>query len=98
MKVQERWIYQARKVDDPWALQITARKEYRRIRADSFLYAEWIPHERKRLSIPNVSLTNDDVFIGEVRGICLMAGKEFTDDDESQIREALDELRESFKK
>lgn len=96
MKVREWWIYQSRKVPEPWALHITARKEYRRIRADCEIYADWFFSPSKRFLIQDVSIVQSSNLIELIAKICKRHGHDITNDDERQIRQELRDLKASF--
>ena len=96
MKRHERWIWQERKVDSPWALHVTARKERRKIRADCELYADWLSPPSKLFRIMDVSIVNPITVIRNCVKICGTYGHSLNESDIDQIRKELQELRESF--
>lgn len=96
MQVRVWWIYQNRKVDEPWVLHITAKKEGRRIRADCEIYADWLMTPSKRYLISDVSIVRSSALIGYIASICKRHGHDLTNDDDRQIRQELRDLKASF--
>lgn len=98
MKELEWWIYQSRKVDDPWAIHMTAWKDGRRIRASTEIYGDFFADvPSKRMLIGMRSIVNLDSWLGDVRQILRAYGRELTDADRNQLIEEVSELKKQFK-
>lgn len=96
MKQQEWWIYQKRKVPDPWAIHISARKDRRRcIEADVDFYADWFYTDRFHVS--NMVIRSTDAFVERVGRILDYYDHPLLANDKKQLREEIEELKEKFK-
>ena len=96
MKEQSWWIYQERKVEEPWAIHLTARKERRRIRADTEIYADWLNIPSKRLIIGDMSIVQASSWIEAIGRILAVYDHPLDGTDRQQLEEALKDLKESF--
>lgn len=98
MKELEWWIYQSRKVDDPWAMHLTAWKDGRRIRASTEVYADFF-HDvpSKRMLIGKRSIVSLDGWLNDVQQILTAYGHELTEADVNQLIEEISELKRQFK-
>ena len=96
MKELVRWICQERKVPEPWAIHLTARKERRRIRADTEIYADWIRIPSRRFLICDTSIVQTERWIDSVGHILDIYDHPLDDRDREQLRQELKELKESF--
>lgn len=96
MKELSRWICQGRKVPEPWAIHLTARKERRRIRADTEIYADWIRIPSRRFLITDMSIVQAGRWIDSVGRILEIYDHPLDDRDRKQLRQELKELKESF--
>ena len=96
MKELSRWIHQDRKVPEPWAIHLTARKERRRIRADAEIYADWIRIPSRRFLICDMSIVQAERWIDSVGHILDIYDHPLDDRDREQLRQELKELKESF--
>ena len=94
-KVQSWWIYQGRRVTEPWTIHVFCTKEGRKIRCDFDLFAEWIPNKSRRLTARDIPTS--ERFIQQVQDICVSLGVEFTESDAQTIREELTEMLKQFK-
>ena len=96
MKEKSWWVYQGRKVTEPWAIHLTARKERRRIRADTEIYADWLNIPSKRLIIGDMSIVQSSSWIDEIGRILAAYDHPLDGTDRQQLEEALKDLKESF--
>ena len=96
MKEKSWWVYQDRKVTEPWAIHLTARKERRRIRADTEIYADWLPTKSRRMLLYDVPIAQSRTWLGEVGKILAAYGHLLTERDVGQLERELDELKKSF--
>jgi hypothetical protein len=96
MKEQSWWIYQDRKVPDPWAIHLTARKERRRIRADTEIYADWFINPNKRFLISDISIVQSANWVDTVARILATYDHPLNGHDREQLLSELKELKESF--
>lgn len=96
MKEKSWWVYQGRKVTEPWAIHLTARKERRRIRADTEIYANWLNIPSKRLVIGDMSIVQASSWIDEIGRILAACDHPLDGTDRQQLEEALKDLKESF--
>ena len=96
MKEQSWWIYQDRKVPDPWAIHLTARKERRRIRADTEIYADWFTNPNKSFLISDMSIVQSANWVDTVARILATYDHPLNDRDREQLLSELKELKESF--
>lgn len=96
MKEQSWWIYQERKVAEPWAIHLKATKSQRRIRADTEIYADWLPTKSKRMLLHDTSIVQSRTWLGEVGKILAAYGHPLMERDVEQLEQELKELKESF--
>lgn len=96
MKEKSWWVYQGRKVTEPWAIHLTARKERRRIRAETEIYADWLNTSSKRLVIGDMSIVQASGWIDEIGRILAAYDHPLDGADRQQLDEALKDLKESF--
>ena len=96
MKKQDRWVYQAREVAQPWALHISARKEYRKIRADAEIYADYFTNKTHRMLIRDASITRAEMFLAVVDEVLGMYGHPLTETDKQQITDTITDIKQSF--
>lgn len=96
MKEQTRWIYQGRNVPDPWAIHLTARKERRRIRAGTEIYADWFTNPSKRFLIGDMSIVKTASWIDTIGHVLAAYNHPLTECDREQLEWNLRELKKSF--
>lgn len=96
MKQLDRWVYQAREVAQPWALHIAARKEYRKIRADSEIYADYFTNKTHQMLIRDVSIAQAKTFLAVVDWVLGMYGHPLTETDKQQITDTITDIKQSF--
>lgn len=96
MKEKSRWVYQGRKVTEPWAIHLTARKERRRIRADTEIYADWLNTSSKRFLIGDMSIVHTSRWIETIGRILAAYDHPLDGTDRQQLEEALEDLKKSF--
>lgn len=96
MKEQSWWIYQDRGVPEPWAIHLTARKERRRIRADTEIYADWLNTPSKRFLINDMSIVQTSSWIDTVARILATYDHPLNGHDREQLEQELRELKQSF--
>ena len=100
MKELDRWVYQAREVAQPWALHISARKEYRKIRADAEIYADYFTdyfnNKTHRMLIRDVSIAQAKTFLAVVGWVLGMYGHPLTETDKQQITDTITDIKQSF--
>lgn len=96
MKEKSWWIYQDRKVDEPWALHVTARKDRRRIRGDTEVYAEWIRTPSKSMLIADTTLVALDTWLESIGYIMDKFGHPLTVTDIDQLKSEIAMLKQSF--
>lgn len=96
MKEQSWWIYQERKVKEPWAIHLKATKSQRRIHVNTEIYADWLPTESRRMLLYDVSIAQSRTWLGEVGRILAAYGHPLTERDVGQLERELDELKKSF--
>lgn len=96
MKEQSWWIYQDRNVSEPWAIHLTARKERRRIRADTEIYADWLNTSSKRFLINDMSIVQTSSWIDTVARILATYDHPLNGHDREQLEQELRELKQSF--
>lgn len=96
MKEKSWWVYQGRKVTEPWAIHLKARKERRRIRADTEIYADWINTSSKRFLIGDMSIVQTPSWIETIGMILAAYDHPLDGTDRQQLEEALKDLKESF--
>ena len=96
MKEKSWWVYQGRKVTDPRAIHLTARKERRRIRADTEIYADWLNIPSKRLIIGDMSIVQTSSWIDEIGRILAAYDHPLNGADREQLEQALKDLKKSF--
>ena len=89
-------MYQDRKVPEPWAIHLTARKERRRIRADTEIYADWLNIPSKRLVIGDMSIVQASRWIDEIGRILAAYDHPLDGADRQQLEQELKDLKESF--
>lgn len=97
MKKKEWWIWQARKVDEPWVLHLTAYKEYRKVRADCELFADWLNTPSRLFRMVDVPIVKPEALLRDIDKVCSVYDHPMNDDDRAQIAQELDLLKESFK-
>ena len=96
MKKLDRWVYQAREVAQPWALHISARKEYRKIRADAEIYADYFNNKTHRMLIRDVPIVQAKTFLAVVDDMLGMYGHPLTETDKQQIMDTITDIKQSF--
>ena len=96
MKEQSWWIYQERKVKEPWAIHLKATKLQRRIYVNTEIYADWIPTKSKRMLLCDVSIVQSRTWLCEVGKILAAYKHPLTERDAGQLERELDELKKSF--
>ena len=96
MKEQTLWIYQGRNVPDPWAIHLTARKERRRIRADTEIYADWFTNQSKRFLIGDMSIVQTVSWIDTIGHVLAAYNHPLTECDREQLEWNLKELKKNF--
>lgn len=96
MKQLDRWVYQAREVAQPWALHISALKEYRKIRADAEIYADYFTNDTHRMLIRDVSIVRAETFLAVVDYVLGMYGHSLSETDKQQITETITDIKQSF--
>lgn len=96
MKEQTLWIYQGRNVPDPWAIHLTARKERRRIRADTEIYADWFTNQSKRFLIGDMSIVQAASWINTIDHVLAAYNHPLTECDREQLELNLKELKKNF--
>lgn len=96
MKEQSWWIYQRRKVSEPLDIHLTARKERRRIRADTEIYADWFTNPSKRFLISDASIVQSANWIDTVAKVLATYGHPLNGHDREQLEQELRELKQSF--
>ena len=96
MKKLDRWVYQAREVAQPWALHISSRKEYRKIRADAEIYADYFTNKTHRMLIRDVSIVQAKRFLAVVDEVLGMYGHPLTETDKQQITDTITDIKQSF--
>ena len=96
MKEKSWWVYQGRKVTEPWAIHLTARKERRRIRADTEIYADWLNIPSKRFVIGDMSIVQASSWIDEIGRILAAYDHPLDGADREQLEQALKDLKKSF--
>lgn len=96
MKKLDRWVYQAREVAQPWALHISSRKEYRKIRADAEIYADYFTNKTHRMLIRDVSIVQAKWFLAVVDEVLGMYGHPLTETDKQQITDTITDIKQSF--
>ena len=96
MKEKSWWIYQGENALDPWAIHLTARKERRRIRASTEIYADWFTSPSKRFLIGDMSIVQTASWIDTIGRILSSYGHPLTDGDRGHLEQSLKELKESF--
>lgn len=97
MKEQTWWIYQGMDVPDPWAIHLTARKERRRIRADTEIYADWLTNPSKRFLIADMSIVRTARWIDAIGHVLAACNHPLTECDRELLEFNLMELKKSFK-
>lgn len=97
MKSKEWWIYQKREVESPWAIHMYVQKHYRSIRADTELFADWIPAESKRLVLGNMSIVRPEHWMEVISTVLTTLDHPPDDQDLKQLAIEIDELKLSFK-
>ena len=97
MKEQTWWIYQGGNVPEPWAIHLTARKERRRIRADTEIYADWLTNPSKRFLIADMSIVRTASWIDTIGHVLAAYDHPLTERDREQLEWNLKELKKSFK-
>jgi hypothetical protein len=96
MKEQTLWIYQGRNVPDPWAIHLTARKERRRIRADTEIYADWLTNPNKRFLIGDMSIVKTASWIDTIGHVLAAYDHPLNECDREQLEWNLKELKKNF--
>lgn len=96
MKEKSWWIYQGGDASDPWAIHLTARKERRRIRASTEIYADWFTNPSKRFLIGDMSIVQATRWIETVGLVLDMHDHPLTEGDRGHLEQSLKELKESF--
>lgn len=96
MKKLDRWVYQAREVAQPWALHISSRKEYRKIRADAEIYADYFTNKTHRMLIRDASINRAEMFLAVVDEVLGMYGHPLTETDKQQITDTITDIKQSF--
>lgn len=96
MKKLDRWVYQAREVAQPWALHISSRKEYRKIRADAEIYADYFTNKTHRMLIRDVSIVQAKRFLAVVDKVLGKYGHPLTETDKQQITDTITDIKQSF--
>ena len=96
MKKQDRGVYQAREVAQPWAMHISARKEYRKIRADAEIYADYFTSKTHRMLIRDASINRAEMFLAVVDEVLGMYGHPLTETDKQQITDTITDIKQSF--
>ena len=96
MKEKSWWVYQGRKVHEPWAIHLAARKERRRIRADTEIYADWLNTSSKRFVIGDMSIVQTAGWIDEIGRILAAYDHPLDGADREQLEQELKDLKESF--
>lgn len=96
MKEKSMWIYQERNVSEPWAIHLSARKERRRIWANTEIYTDWPDVPGKRLLISEMSIVDAGKWIDTVGYFLDIYGHPLDNRDREQLRRELKELKESF--
>ena len=96
MKEQTWCIYQGRNVPDPWAIHLTARKERRRIRAGTEIYADWFTNPSKRFLIGDMSIVKTASWIDTIGHVLAAYDHPLTDGDREQLEWNLRELKKNF--
>lgn len=97
MKTLSRWVYQERKAAEPWAIHITATKQYRRIRADTEVYADFFNTDSKRMLLHDVDITSNKGCISELNRLLSAYGHPLRKSDVELIEQELDSLKNQFK-
>ena len=97
MKEQTWWIYQGTNVPEPWAIHLTARKERRRIRADTEIYADWLTNPSKRFLIADMSIVKTTSWIDTIGHVLAAYNHPLTECDRELLESNLMELKKSFK-
>lgn len=96
MKKLDRWVYQAREVAQPWALHISARKEYRKIRADAEIYADYFTNKTHQMLIRDASINRAEMFLAVVDYVLGKYGHPLTETDKQQITDTITDIKQSF--
>ena len=96
MKEKSWWVYQGRKVAEPWAIHLTARKERRRIRANTEIYADWLNTSSKRFIIGDMSIVHASSWINEIGRILADYDHPLDGADREQLEQELKDLKKSF--
>ena len=96
MKEKSWWIYQGGDAPEPWAIHLTARKERRRIRVSTEIYADWFTNLSKRFLIGDMSIVQTERWIETVGWVLDMHNHPLTESDREQLERSLKELKESF--
>lgn len=96
MKEKSWWIYQVENALDPWAIHLTARKERRRIRASTEIYADWFTNPSKRFLIGDMSIVQTASWIDTIGWVLSSYGHPLTEGDREHLEQGLKELKESF--
>lgn len=93
MREQGFWIWQSRKVAEPWALRIDLAKERKTLRAKVALHAEWIPNESKVFRFEEMPVSR---IVPEVSAICASLEHQLTKEDIGQIEDDLSFFRKAY--
>lgn len=96
MKEKSCWIYQSSKAKESWAIHLTARKERRKIRADTDIYADWISIPSKKFHIADMSIEKPTSWIDTIGRVLAAYDHHLTDCDRKQLEHKLNDLKESF--
>ena len=96
MKKLDRWVYQAREVAQPWALHISSRKEYRKIRVDAEIYADYFTNKTHQMLIRDASINRAEMFLAVVDEVLGMYGHPLTETDKQQITDTITDIKQSF--
>lgn len=93
-RVKDYWIYQQRRKAIPWAVHIFATKDGRKLRCDFDMYAEWIPTDSNKITVEDCSLHS---VAGHIAKLCKKFGQEFTPDDQRDIDENIEILKNDLR-
>lgn len=96
MKEQTWWIHQGGNVPEPWSIHLTARKERRRIRADTEIYADWLTNPSKRFLISDMSIAKAASWIDAIGHVLAACNHPLAECDREQLEWNLKELKKSF--
>jgi hypothetical protein len=96
MKEQTQWIFQSRNVADPWAIHLMARKERRRIRASTKIYADWFTNPSKCFLIDDMSIVKTASWIDAIGHVLAAHDHPLTKCDREQLERDLNELKKNF--